>query len=1149
MLEVVVALSLVALPMSPQGPYLETDAGVKDWGEAYYPPFPRLIFGDTLLSLDGQFWSCLRGAQPLQLAFTGAGGVPFKLATSVHPNGVSWLVAAHDGALRVLRVDCASSPQPVELPGTTSYFAPFESILFATVDGAGQVIAATNERLLRFDPVVGAPVVLHTMAALTQQLLTPAEIANPTPHKLVVADLLNTPQGDTWMVLEWLAPTQRDVLFLLRRDASGALTTLLREQLGQDEPPTIFNPKGQTSGRQALFYEPSRRLVVLQGELNFPSAAPEGVWRPSLVMAPAEGPVAFARLPTTLWPQLVQSTGEGLWVHTGSPEGFGPPGTQLQVRLTWGPLRFDGDTDLDGDGLGFSREQALGTDDLRLDSDGDRVWDHLELTRFGTDPSDAGSAPARPEVPLTGFAFSSRLSEWPEFTNPGLVFGGIAPALAAGRAYCRGVESTTCTVRCTGFEFYDCFGPDGARVHAQPLKRFPSFAPGATEWWLGDETGLELGNASGAQRVATTDECNARRCGVVSAVAPGLAYGPGPVISSVGLDLRRYTREGSSSVCVPEGCAPRLLGQDEGRGEVFVAKTSNLRERVYAVGRDGGATFLFDSSFFRAAEVGSLWVAPQTGTAALALGGASSRVLVLDHTFTEVGTPSIAVTSNEPWFRSGFGVKQTHAFMHAPYLGGSGSSSCPLYAPPEVCTPPPLAKRLPWPAFTDLYGELVPVDARVRAGDVLFWVSALQDASTGYAVEAGRRGGVWIHRESGATDQWASPEALGRRADPTAAASLAATPLGPARQLSVAPSGGALCFTDFTGRLFTLSIVDGRPSSLSLAQAAHAHGCAYAEDGSLAVLEKDAIVVGARRFAAATAGDTTGEALHRAGSGWIARMTQGDASSARVEARCFDAAGARTGEALHVSALTVEDGLVYWLERLDTLSGHSPAPATQQGRAFVAPVADFCAGRFTETLWVKKEREAANLWADVYRGVIDPTEPFQVLHGMLARRPDGLLLMSSRGVDSRDRGGADARGKFLFEFPYRVLPAFHPVNGSPGLAAHTPWRRKTGSFSLVHAMPAFVTAMATVPGAVPASWGEVGRAECLGRACAPYVPGPAPVEPPDGGAEEADAGVTSPLPMPTQPSGCGCGQGAAPMLLVLLAWVLARRGARPLPRA
>lgn len=1140
MIGVVVALSLAAFPLSPQGPFVETDAGVKSWGVMYYPPDARLIAGDTLVYNEaGQAWACNRGGQLAQLAFTGAGGVRFVLAISVHPSGTNWLVATHNRALRVQRVDCASSPLAVDLPGTSNAFTQFESISFATVDRDGQIVAASNERVLRFDPVLGAPVVLHTIADLRQRLLTADELANPTPHTLVVGDLLATPQGDTWMLLEWRAPTRRDLLFLVRRDASGALTTVLRERDGEDEPSSIFLPQGSVSGRKAMYYEPVRKLLVLQGDLHYATSEPGGSWLPSVVLVPAEGPLRFVRLPLQLRPYLVPSTGEGLFVHTASPEGFGPIGSQLMVPVDFGAVRFDGDTDLDGDGLGFTREQALGTDDLLLDSDGDGVWDHLELTRFATDPADAGSAPPRAVVPLTGFAFSSRLQEWPEFTNPGLPFGGITPALTPGRAYCRGIEETTCTVGCTGPEFYDCFGPTGSRVHPEPLKRFPSFGPGATEWWLGDQTGLELGTASGVTRVATTDACNANRCGAVSAVAPGLAYGPGPVISNVGLDLRRYTREGSSSVCVPEGCAPRLIGHDEARGEAFVAKTLGHRERVYAIAPDGGTTFLLDSSFFRAPSVSSLWTDPRTHTAALALGGASERLLVLDEAFVRVGAATLPLVPSEPWFRTGFGFKGTSAFMHAPYLGGTGSSSCPLYTPPEVCSPPPLAKRLPWPFFIDLYGELVPVDARARPGDVLFWVSSLQNAATGYGVEPGQRGGLWLHRESGATDQWASPDELARVADEAARTSLAATPFGAARQVSLAPSGAALCFTDFTGRLFTLTLVDGRPAGLALVQPTEAHGCAYAEDGTLAVLEKDRVVAGARRFSAATVGDTTGESLHRAGAGWIARMTQGDPSSALVEARCFDASGTLTGEVRHVAALTVEDGLVYWLERLDTLSGVTQAPATQQGRAFTATVEDFCAGRFTETLWVKNEREARNLWSDLFRGVIDERDAFQVLHGALVRRPDGLLFLSSRGVDSRERGGPDARGKFLFEFPYRVLPAYHPVNGA--LPQHTPWRRKTGSFSLVHPLPAFVTAMALVPGPVAPTYGEAGRAECLGHACVPYVVGPPPAEPMDAGAALPDAGAT---PTPPAATGCGCGSGTAPMALLLLAWSVGRRGSR-----
>src|SRR5690606_1560716 len=111
----------------------------------------------------------------------------------------------------------------------------------------------------------------------------------------------------------------------------------------------------------------------------------------------------------------------------------------------------------------------------------------------------------------------------------------------------------------------------------------------------------------------------------------------------------------------------------------------------------------------------------------------------------------------------------------------------------------------------------------------------------------------------------------------------------------------------------------------------------------------------------------------------------------------------------------------------------------------------------------------------------------------LARRPDGLLLVTGAGADSPDRGGADATGRFLWDFLWRLYPAYRPVEGQ--VAAHAPWRRAAQVQMLVHPQVAGVSAMALAPGATPADYGESSRYECLGHPCVPWTA--PPVEPPD----------------------------------------------------
>jgi hypothetical protein len=1124
----VLPLLLASTPLTDQGPFVEDDAGVRDYGNTVYELQVQHLEPDFAVWRDSLQLHCHSVNGPRALGAVADGWV---LAAAVHAGGTSWLVSGLNRNLRVAPLQCSGNLVVTAVPGGSTYLASGEVLIRAAAEASGTLLVLTSQRLLRLDPVQGPPETLFTLTDLEQELLTPEErLENQQPGAgFGLVDLLATPDGARWYLVQQVLNGGIRSLWLLRQVGTGPRTPVLVDRSGASLGPRVFRVRGiYNIVSRSLLYEPGRQLLVLVGEISrTPAGGTISDWRHVFGLFSLAAPsLRVLDLGVAAPVRPISSRGDGLFVRVGSP-------------LQWAPVRFDGATDVDGDRLTFDEEQRLGTSDLELDSDGDGVADHLELHRFGSDPTDAGSRPPPLTSAVTRYAFSSRLSEWRQFPKQLFDTGEFRPALVTDHAYCTGLSPTNCTaVACTGFERYTCYGKDGTVLAGvvvdAGMPKTPSFEADGQSWWTGNDDGLSYTEAGVVRWSDGVQACNGIRCSAVRVAGKGVAFGYGPLLGGTS-ELRRYTPTGWSRVCIEGDCVVRPRGADEATAELLVTHTVNGRERLFGLGADGGLGFLLDSRFLDSFAVSSAWVDPVNRTLLLGLptGGARDRALTLGPTFEPLGPSAPALTPDGPWFRHGFQLKRQVGFMHAPNQGG-GSSSCPRWAPPEACSPSPGAKRLPYPVFIDVHGELLPVDGRVRPGDVVFWVNALM---VGGGTAAGDFGGLWLHRESGATDLLLPLSDWAGRATSEAAASLAALAPRAARQLALSPAREALCVALDDGRLFEWSLADGLLTSLRLVQPSGVRGCAYAADGTLAVLEATRTVVGGAEFAV-PAGQQ-GERLHATPSGWIVELSRPGQSVFQQSARCLDPAGQPVGaEVSAVAALAYQGGVVTWVEVVDTLTRTATTPAEAQGMAYASRLDPFCAGEREEVVAVRGPAQPESLWKNVFETVIGFGEGLLVPGGALARRPDGLLLVGAFGSDTRDRGGADSTGKFLYELFWRVMPAYHPLQGE-GIAAHAAWRREDELQIIPHDWPASVSAAATVPGEVPADWGEATRYECLGRGCTPYVL-PAGATTDGGVTPGADAGPTGPGGPPT---GCGCGAAQLEALLAAALFLLLRRRA------
>jgi len=105
-------------------------------------------------------------------------------------------------------------------------------------------------------------------------------------------------------------------------------------------------------------------------------------------------------------------------VERGCEHGPGGEGTGLHlpdggVAVSIGGLHrliLDPDgLDMDGDGLSWSEEEALGSSDLTVHSDGGPVRDSIEVRVAGTDPSEADDDPAPPGPPRVVYGQSGMI--------------------------------------------------------------------------------------------------------------------------------------------------------------------------------------------------------------------------------------------------------------------------------------------------------------------------------------------------------------------------------------------------------------------------------------------------------------------------------------------------------------------------------------------------------------------------------------------------------------------------------------------------------------------------------------------------------------------------------------------------------------------
>jgi hypothetical protein len=549
---------------------------------------------------------------------------------------------------------------------------------------------------------------------------------------------------------------------------------------------------------------------------------------------------------------------------------------------------------------------------------------------------------------------------------------------------------------------------------------------------------------------------------------------------------------------------PVLLGVDDASGEVFVGVTDARGQLVLRTDAEGRARSLFRPGWLGLSRVEWLSWLDRHGlylARAMTRDGAPAEYVLLDRAMRAVGR-------TDPPMDGG-------RYVVGRFFGRG-------YA---VVGPGPV------PAVGDFYtwmhGELVERTTGLDPGDVLLWGS-------------GAVSGLWIYREDGTAYQLASVaelDALG------GGASLAGVDVV---QLDVRAGATEVCLAATSGALHVIGLESGVPTSVTLARAAGALGCAYDEAGALHWLHVSEGRASVRtssdeELASATLEDEP-RGLFRARDAagrvvWIVD-TVGASFDDPSEAVClregsdpartgFDAAG------LAVQRLSSAPDVVAWIDAV------RDSDAVTTGTVQAALVDDFCAGRAAERAHSPARPDGqANLFHQAYERLVQHdgrTPTITVNEAAFGLRPDGRFLFAARSL--RVPSGVGQAGMLM-----QQAGAWLHLGPGSAIDAHAPWRRpEPGSLTLALAYTG-VRALTVVPGDTPSGWGS--------RFWFDATAEPAPTA--DGGTGEdastpvaADAGEPSP-----PPTGCACraltsdAGGRAPFALPLALCALAAGLAR-----
>jgi hypothetical protein len=1042
---------------------------------------------------------------------------------------------------RLVRSSCSGGPatvadvaiDPLHLPSLTA----ISNTRALPAIGTRAVLVPTAEGIVRID-FEGSPGsrLWLPMSMLEAMLAGPLEDALGRPR-----------EGGTWSVQAGAASPDGRSFFVLALDAGSTPARALVEVSAEGALSLRIGPEplGVT------FLDETSDLVVDGGGAQlafFPARRDGGPSFLGVLPLAAGAPYASNLVPAwPYWPDhdLGPSSVEFL---VGSTSGT------PYARLADGRVRaisFDDDlADFDRDGLTRGEESARGTSDHDRDVDRDGASDGFEVETSRTDPLRADDTPPT-STSVRGFAPSALINDW------GRPFRWGAGELAAGgAAYCTGTEDSFEVLR-----DWRCWGADGAELTVAPTWSRPVFT---------DDLGHYFHVADGG-RILRVERATGREELLATWTEPGMvgeqvvrverAFSPDAILVARVLDggLHLLAADGSdhalfepSRVECPLTPTPAdlarcgdadlarpveevaLLGDDTTTGDTVAwVRLRGIPGGEIVQLTPTGLRHLTDSdalapytTYFRG--VGR---APD-GRWLVSSGDVGLEARVFDGAFRHLPVRQVAAIGQlEQFFGDGVGVEGAWAYLSLPpQTGETGGCSCvgsiclcgfdSSRAPPTPRIVPAVDRTL-----------MVPVPDGLEPGEVVMTARGPGRDAASYPFE-GR--GLFRITTLGGVAPWLDEDDLARLGDEALRASLAETPLANLDDVGISPRLDAVCVVEPEhGRAIEITLDETSHLETSARLVAtDAVGCAYDDEGRLALLRGRAIDVGGESIA--LDGSAPPRTLEHAAGRYLVLDEDG-------ALECVDGALAHARPDVRLLTLSPidVDGVVALIER--------------EGSGRLARVEDLCSGLgASDALSI----DGTFTLVDQLTAVTSAIR-YEARGATIAIAPNGLLYGA---LWAPVAGSGELLDPMLninqgITFAlHRFRPAYPPITPERRIEAIDPWRLATDPWPIarVHSpigsprtagavFPSEVRALSLVRGGgIVEPWER--------RGLAPYEAWTAPPPSPDAGVAGLDAGRVE---MPPTASGCTCRSGRrsessrlAALALVAIAAHGGRRRAR-----
>lgn len=559
------------------------------------------------------------------------------------------------------------------------------------------------------------------------------------------------------------------------------------------------------------------------------------------------------------------------------------------------------------------------------------------------------------------------------------------------------------------------------------------------------------------------------------------------------------------------------LGPDDVHRAAFVHIPRAGRQPIYRLYPDQRLELLFDASWYGLDTVTSMLALTEHDTVLASIGGAYGTAGDRGHVVFDAGfSPypiELRVSPSHSRVARFFGIGYGLADQLDPVAGG--------YA-------------------TNWIAELVPVDDRVRPGDI---------------VAAGD--GLFVLREDLTAHRWLKAEDLLALADETARDALLerwgellhrelVPPLAmfPIDEVAVADDASSLAMIG-EGVLWILALSEGRAVSLSRPIAEDVLGVAYVgrepvvlkrSDDTLTIEQLDGTLLATTE----ASGDVEPWRLTRLGPTsdptFVVFFPGG-------QARCVGPQYVTQNDIANAVMSPFSEDAAIWL---------------RGDRVVAGSVAELCGGTFSELVdrfggddgQTNPFQAGLSFWKEIARmscrfssggSAAYTVETLPVETADLAVRPDGGVLVAPRSYGTRC---GDTLSSPLGGTPF-FLGAFFPTDsGQVGVAAHAAYRREFRGprigvpLTSLQAPFLAIGPMARVPGPVAAGWGHIADLSHAGR------PRPEPWTPPQ---PEPEPENPEPGAKPGKGDDGGCAGGRGLYLVAALALVLRGRRQKSTP--